>query len=383
MLQKAYRIACNDLRACYGAEGIYAGLHHFKDYWARDSFFASLGCLAIKDTDIVRKNLSLFLKSMRPDGQLPLRVGKSTLGVAASYAGFPIEGRKPIYSIDKNKAFPVDQNSLVIISAHAYIRAAKDRDFLKKIIPLLEKAESWNSNQLKKGLIWETGYSNWADSIKKEGHVLYTNVCYCHSLRCLAELSGMISPKKSHIYLEKFESVRKKINHDFWTGEHYLDWINDSSQNNYFSTDGNMLAILWGIADHDKSIKIEEAAHVYELHEVPSGCVHPPYPSRLISGQLKAIGLSDYHNGLSWIWLGCISAIARQKLGQHKEAIDLIERIASLIIKHGKVYEVYTKEGNPVERLIYKAEKPFAWSAGMFIYACSLILDAPDHKQDH
>ena len=40
-IKQAYNVAKNDLRACYGKQGINAGLNHFKDYWARDAFFAS------------------------------------------------------------------------------------------------------------------------------------------------------------------------------------------------------------------------------------------------------------------------------------------------------------------------------------------------------
>jgi glycogen debranching enzyme len=54
-LENAYILAKRDLLACFGTNGILAGRHHFDDYWARDSFFASFGCLAIKEHEIVKK----------------------------------------------------------------------------------------------------------------------------------------------------------------------------------------------------------------------------------------------------------------------------------------------------------------------------------------
>ena len=38
------------------------------------------------------------------------------------------------------------------------------------------------------------------------------------------------------------------------------------------------------------------------------------------------------------------------------------------------VYEVYEESGVPVKRFLYKSEYPFAWSAGMYVYAYNKII---------
>ena len=101
---------------------------------------------------------------------------------------------------------------------------------------------------------------------------------------------------------------------------------------NYFSTDGNALAIIFEIANNEKSKHIEEAAHIFEIHDVPSKCVHPNYPTKFISPLLKLIGLGDYHNGISWLWLGCISALSQNKAGKEKNAKILIKKISTIFI---------------------------------------------------
>ena len=360
----AYNIAIRDLRACYGTNGIYAGLHHFKEYWARDSLFASLGSLELEDFDIVRENLQLFIDNISKKGQVPLRIGRTVLEVAL--------GKKklhPIYTFDFNNKTTVDQNSLLIIIAYEYYQKTKDKSFLKKNSTILKKIMDWNFlfDKTENLLIEESGLSNWADSVKKQGNVLYTNVCHCHALKCIYELS------KDAIYLEKHEIVKKKINELFWSGEYYVDWIDNGKQYGYFSTDGNILAVLWDIANEERAKHIEESSHVFELHDVPSECVHPNYPKKFISFPLKLIGLGDYHNGLSWLWLGCISALAKHKIGRKKDALKLIEKIENIIITHGKIFEVYDKKANPVRRLLYKSEYPFAWSAGLFVYVHNKI----------
>ena len=78
---------------------------------------------------------------------------------------------------------------------------------------------------------------------------------------------------------------------------------------------------------------------------------------------------NKYHNGDSWLWLGCLDCVSKNKLGMKKDARDELNRLAEVIIKYGTVYEVYSENGSPVNELFYKAEKNFAWSAGMFVWA--------------
>ncbi len=377
IINQALKVASDNLRACYGKHGIYAGLHHFKDYWARDSFFASYGSLAKEDYDIVRQNLDLFLKNINSQGQIPLRIGKSGLGIVLSYYGFAKYGkRKPIYDTDKTGKKTVDQNSLFIILLYEYYKATKDKNFLIKNIEKIEKVIQWNflNDKDKDYLIEESKYCNWADSIRKKGKVLYTNVCHCHGLYCMSKIYEKIDITKSRKYLDLHKKVKNKINELFWSGEHYLDWIDGKKRYNYFSTDGNILAILWNIASKEKARYIEEASHIFDVNEIPSQCVHPNYPNKYVSLQIRLLGLGDYHNGLSWLWLGCINAIAKNKIGMKKDAVSLLRKISLLITKYRHVYEVYDKSGKPVKRLIYRAEYPFAWSSGLFIYAVKEIL---------
>ena len=48
-ITNAYRIALSDLKSNYRELGIYAGPKNHREYWARDSFFASFGCCAVGD----------------------------------------------------------------------------------------------------------------------------------------------------------------------------------------------------------------------------------------------------------------------------------------------------------------------------------------------
>ena len=168
-IKKALNIASRDLRACYGRQGIYAGLHHFKNYWARDSSFASLGSLELEDYEIVKNNLILYLNNITKFGQLPFRVGPN---MVLNYFGLD-KKRTPRYHNDKGDKKTIDQNSLLIISFYNYIKKTNDFEFLKKYIHRIESALMWNFKcDINKDLLLEEHeYCNWADSIKKKGSV--------------------------------------------------------------------------------------------------------------------------------------------------------------------------------------------------------------------
>lgn len=384
---EAFKIAKSTLRACYGEKGIFAGLHQFKDYWARDSFFASFGALALKDYLIIKKNLILFLKYIKKDGQLPLRIGKTSLEILYSYIFNKYDGkRKPIYYIDKGKKKPIDQNSLFIISFYNYIMKIKDLYFLKNNIKKIDEIIEWLFYQDLDNdyLIEEDEYCNWADSVKKKGKVLYSNVCFCYSLKCVSELYELLKDKtKKNYYLEKYNKTKKRINEVFWQGDYYLDWVyqnkNDLKTYDYFSADGNYLAILWDISDEEKSKKILDYSHILD----PCKASFPDYNNNLISTQLKLIGLNKYHS-LHWLWIGCFKAMAYKKLKMNNEAKEILNYIADLILKYNGIYEIYDYDKNKnqkdklVKKLIpfnglYRSEMPFAWSAGIYIYALKYI----------
>ena len=372
-LEEGYAIAKRVLREQYGKEGIYAGATHFKDVWARDSFFASLGALALEDYAIVKTNLESFLSSQKRDGQIPIRIGRNNLQLLLSFIGLPQQNKtNPIFSQDKGKNYAVDPNSLLIIAFMEYYNATHNTKFLNRHLHELENAVQWFKPE--NGLIKEGLYAGWADSIKKQGYVLYSNVCYAHALFSLSELfTATQETKKADKYLQLFEETKKRINKSFWNGSYYMDWIDDKPHN-YFSTDGNLLAIIWDIANKDQSKSIEEKIEEFNINSpMPSLTNYPEYSAKYVSPFLRFMGLKEYHNGLAWAWLGALDAIAKSRLGLKKEAKAVLEDIAEIFVKYKGVYEVY-RDRKPVRQLFYKSENNFAWSAGLFIVAYKTII---------
>ncbi len=369
--ERAYLTAVRCLRECYERYGIYAGKKHFDDYWARDGFYATLGALELKDYDIVKKNFLLFIKYQRKNGQLPLRITYYFLLWKVLF-GWRIKHRLgPRYIEDKIQSYPRDQNSLFIISALEYVKKSGDYKFLKKYFNNFEKALKWNfSNDSDNDLLMEESfYATWMDSIRKFGKVLYTNVLNYKATLDFSEMCGLVGKKKKQKnYFEISESIKRRVNEVFWNGEYYTDWIYLKRQES-FSGDGNILSILFDVADKKKAVSIMSYIKKNKLEDFTLATNYPKYKFWQISLSVRIGGVADYHNGLKWLWLGCIDALAKLKLGMKKEACDLLDKMAEKICEYNTVYEAYEKDGRPVYRWIYKSEAPFAWSSALFILA--------------
>jgi len=373
-LKKAFEIAKRILRGRYQKQGIFAGSHHFDDYWARDSFYGSLGALAIGDAAIVKKNLELFLKYQKSNGQIPVRIGVSRFGVVAKVFNIRLPFiSAPRYWQDKGFNPSTDQNSLLIIAFYEYMKKTKDIDFLKKYYPKLIKCIEWNLlYNIDDDLLMEEGpFATWQDNIKKTGKVLYTNVCHLHALYCISKLFEMLKERKvQDKYMEFYKKTKEKLNEYFWNGDYYIDWF-DKKEFDYFATDGNALAIIWGIADKEQAEKIMESSEELGINRsVPSLTNLPFYPKGIATSFfLNLIGLHDYQNGMCWLFLGCMDALAKWKSGMKKESIEVLSRIAEIIVRYNDVYEVYSEDGKPIMRTFYKSENNFTWTAGMYVLA--------------
>ena len=99
-------------------------------------------------------------------------------------------------------------------------------------------------------MIDEKPYANWADSIPKRGKVLYTNVLYWKSIVALEELSGKLKIKDKLDVNSRF--IKSEIDRSFWNGRYFRDVDNGAR----FATDGNVLAVVFGLASRLQKEKI-------------------------------------------------------------------------------------------------------------------------------
>lgn len=373
-IESAIQIASHDLRWCYRPRGIISGSRLV--YWSWDSFFASFGCLRLGDDQIVKRNLELYLSFQNKHGSVPKRIANPSYFL--SFLGIPIsesiEKQRPSFWNTYYTAPSLAQNPIFIIAFHEYIEQSNNQEFLGKYYPQLLKIFDYLQTQESEFQLLKEGMGGgWAESVLKKGEIAFTNMCYAHSLLCMSKLARILDqgPDANQFYARCLE-VREAINQRFWSeedGGYYCDWFGRTPYH-HFATDGNLLAIWWEIASPTQAKQILAKIAALSLDDdVPIKLAYDPYDFWRVYLPNRLGGLKDYHVGFSWTWLGCVDALANLRMGRKENAREILRKIAEVIVRDGSVYETYNK-GKPVRTLFYKSEHPWAWGAGLFLYAC-------------
>lgn len=371
-INNAYKICKNIMRNAYSTNGINAGETHFSDVWIRDSSFASWGALEMGDETIVKEFLLHTMKNMKYDGQCPLRIGQKYF--LLKYIG--LKGPQgPTYIEDKYVSIPMDSNSLIIIVFALLMKRTNNTDFAAKYYHQMKQAINWYEHHLVDGLIHEGPYAGWADSIKKRGTVLYTNVLYYEAMKCMEFIAtGLNILSDIRLFNTKKDAIKSAIQTAFWNGSYLNDWVHKGHIQSTFSIEANMMAILFEITTNTQSEKIIQYMLTNNvITEFGSPVVYTHYKLKDIYPPFIPIGLKDYHNGLIWFWISCLTSVVLHYHHYNDQAIKLMNIMSEKINRHKTVFEVYTKKGVPVKRLFYQSERGFAWSAGLFVWACNKL----------
>lgn len=371
-ITNATRIARADLRACDTDIGIVAGPHHFVDLWARDSLFAVFGLTEKSEYLSFRQTIDTFIRFQRKDGLIPYRVMRSRSSIG-KYLGKPTYRTtpKPNFYSHMSLGLVPDGGLMTIIASYEYISRSGDNVWAKKTYSSLVRAIDWYHARFGGALVKEWFQCEWADGVLKSGHTLYTNVLYTKALADMAMLSKKTgNAAASRLYTERYTSIKKRWHDAFWNGEYFSDWI-DYKRQDYFASHANFLAILFGLTTTEESKSILAYAKEHTIHPITVYNTYPAYPIWRIPLVQILGGVPDYHNrGVVWLQPGITFAIALFRSGQKKQAKTYLTQIASHIVKYNQVYEVYeASNGEPVNRLLYRSEGPFAWSAGLFLWA--------------
>jgi glycogen debranching enzyme len=232
---QAIKIVTDSLRACYVANGIIAGPHHFTDYWARDGFFAAFGSLAIGDQEIVEEMLSLFFSHQREDGLIPYRIMRGPLSLS-KYWGRPkfYPSPKPTYKLRGVGQPILDGTTLSLLFAALLKKEA--------YLPQIQLALSYLESKEKHGLLWDGPMGEWNDAVWKWGNLLYSNVIYWYMYDRLANWIKTIDPAFSSTLASKATQIATSLRSRLWNGEYFADW-HDYRRQDYIYPFGNSLAI--------------------------------------------------------------------------------------------------------------------------------------------
>ena len=368
-IRRADAIAVRDLRACYNPDGIVAGRLKFNAYWARDGFWALFGVLALGDHAQALAQLETFVRYQFRSGKLPVRVefvGHHLSGYNTMRSRPKVVGRAGGLFSD-----PIDPSALFIIAAREYLLRTGDQSFCRRFDPVMEQAIRWvgSHDHDGDGLIESYWLADWMDSILKRNKVFNLNVIYYEGLRACAALklaNGV--PQDADRFARAADRVLDRLQ-IFWTGEYFADWIWGARRGG-FSSDGNVLAVLFGIATEAQARRILGYIEGHGLDTAtPLRVCHPVYRAWQVFPLYYLAGIPDYHRTMIWPWLGTLNAVNKAKLGDRAGALRDLSRIGSWYVRRNAVNEVFDAAGMPVSRRFYTAEVPFAWNAGLYVYA--------------
>jgi GH15 family glucan-1,4-alpha-glucosidase len=359
-------------------EIVHAGYRNFSESWARDFGFAAYGLLTLKQYNPVKETLEAFFWHQTSEGQLPVKLHSVDVVTRFLHSFFEREQSteallKPKY-LSGHGAPSLDGQALLIIAALAYTQETGNISFLENHWEELRAAMRWLENY-RKGpeedpLLHQGAFADWADSIARRGRVLYTNVVYWKALSEMAIAATRLNLQQEAVfYFVRAETVLRAINRQFWRGG--LGYFITSDELTQLSSDGNLLAIAWGMTRPDQAesiLKVMEEAKMAE--PVPTRVTYPSYPRQLIALENLLGGMATYHTSASWLWIGAWHIIALVRSGRMEEAQNVVTRMLGVIVRDRQVHEVHAPSGRPLSSIWYTPEAPLTWNAGMVIYAC-------------
>jgi glycogen debranching enzyme len=391
---KGTKMAVQVLERCLTEYGFVASPGLYPEVCARDSMITSLGAAVTGDDRLkegFERSLLTLAKYQSDLGQIPHFYHTKENWVEYGEAG------------------NVDSNLWYIIGAAVHNIRYHEVEFLKKLYPSLEKALLWlryqDSNNC--GLLEVHEAADWADLFANRFNILYDNILYYAALKSMVYLAETMN-KPSELYQHLAADVYYKINLRFWItrgrGEevqkvkeswkwtyeemasrlrdhpYYLPYVAFRDYNDYCDVLGNCLAIIFEVADMEKGNRI--------LSYIEGAGVNRPYPCKAFYPPLypgdkdwrdyyRVYNLNQphqYHNGGIWPFIGGFYIASLVKAGQ----MDKAEEEMVLLEKANQLGD----KGNwPFGEWMHgvsgklMGSKDQAWSAGMYLYAKSCLMN--------
>ncbi len=352
-----------------------AGMRNFREPWARDFGFASYGLLAMENYQATRETLDVFLKFQKANGQFPIKVHSTNVLIRTLFSILrrPQPTKPPLrpkYKSGHDSLSP-DGNALLVSAAINYARQSGDPTFLTDCWEQLKGGIQWLESLAPEedGLIIQGPYSDWADTVSREGKVLYSNVVYWKALDDMASAAREFGFKADLAHFSsRAAQISASIQNHFWRSD--LGYYVTSKEFDNLNASGNLMAVTWGCASSEQSHTIlNKMAEFGMADPVPTKPVNFGYPKGNIAPEARLGRFPHYHVDAAWLWLGAWHVIALSHMDRMQEASELLNRIATVIVRDKTVHEVYETNGNHFSNIVYTSESPLTWSAGMIIYA--------------
>jgi glycogen debranching enzyme len=354
-IKEAYEKALKVLDLCSKSRGFYAAYPGYQGIWARDSVITSLGANLVNEKykKVFKASLVTLAKQQSDKGQIPNAV--------------MLKGKKIDYkSID---------SSLWFVLGHYIYKKRYEDSLFRKYRKRIGAAVNWLSYQDmgEDGLLEQQPTSDWQDAFPhRYGHTINTQALWYKVL-------NLVGRNKE---ARRVRDVCDNSKDDgLWNGNYYIPW-RWKNHNKYhergewFDSLGNLLAIVFDLADRKKSIKI--------LNYIKKKKIDKPYPVRAIDPPIRrgskdwqdyfddAEARTPYHylNGGIWTFIGAFYVLALLKVGYLGEAQRSLEKLAEAnLLSPGFAEWIHGKSGKPGVSGDGRNDGNQGWNAGMYVLA--------------
>lgn len=354
-IKEAYEEAVNVLEKCSTNKGFYAAYPGYQGVWGRDSMITSLGASLVgeKFKNVIEMSLVSLAENQSKKGQIPNAV---------------------IYNGKKKVDYKsIDSSLWFIIGNHIFLKRFKNKDFFLKYKENIDAAVKWLSYQDmgEDHLLEQQPTSDWQDAFPhRYGHTINTQALWYKVLRLIENN-------------EEANMVKEVCNNDkddgLWNGNYYIPWRwknhnKYQEKGEWFDSLGNLLAIVFELADKKKAGKI--------LGYIKKEKIDMPYPVKVIYPPILR-GSKDwydyfddaecrepyhYSNAGIWTFIGGFYVLALLKVGEVKEARIQLSKLAEANLLNPHYSEwLHGKTGKPGGEISTSGNQ--AWNAGMYILA--------------
>ncbi|MEK6850084.1 MAG: glycoside hydrolase 100 family protein [Nanoarchaeota archaeon] len=352
--KEAYEKAIHVLEKCSAKKGFRAAYPGYNGVWARDSAITSLGAslLGKKFKAEFKNSLITLAKAQSKNGQIPNAV--------------LLNAHKIDYqSID---------STLWFLIAHHYYKKRYGSFLFRKCKKNIKKALNWLSyfDMGEDGMLEQLPTTDWQDAFPhRYGHTINTQALYFKVLSIYHD--GKKAQKLADV-------VNNNSGLRLWNGEFYYSyrWKNHRRYKeigDWFDSLGNLLAIIFELADENKAKKI--------LEYIKKNKINMPYPVKAIYPAIEKSSKywQDYYldceagrpnhylNAGIWTYIGGFYVLALIKMKKFKEAQNELKKIAEVSLKYNFTEWLNGLTGKMGGSESGSQEGNQAWNAGMYILA--------------
>lgn len=354
IIDYCYEKAKEVIRICCTSQGLFAsgGKDGYNALWARDSIISFLGASLVQDKlfrTTFRKSLENLGSHQSFNGQIPNAVDLYSR-------------RKP--HVDYAS---IDSTLWYIIGHYIYRKRYNDHSLFRNQQKKIKLAFRWLEYQDvgEDGTLQQLPTTDWQDAFPhKYGRTIHTQALYYKVLLLLGKYN-----RAMRLSLVVNADADKKLwLKNFYVPYRWKNHVQFKEMGDWFDSLGNILAILFGLADRQKARKIISYLEKNKINRpFPLKAIYPPIRkgTKYWQDYFSASAAGEPHhylNGGIWTYIGAFYVLALIKLNQLAKARKELELLAKANLQGN-----FPEWINPQTKEAHGRLQ--AWNAGVYILA--------------